>query len=362
MPIPTSQTHLHLPFLLLPLLLGLTGLTGEEELRVTQPEPSVSVAAGEAATLRCTVTSLLPVGPIQWFRGEEPRRQLIFSFKDGQEALFPRVIRIGSTTERDNKDFSILIRNVTTADAGTYYCVKFRKGTPDVEFKSGAGTEMFVRAKPSPPKVSGPSDRASPGQVVNLTCTSTGFFPKNIYVKWFENGMELPAIQTLVFPPGDASSYTVLSNLLVTLSVSSLHSQVTCQVAHSELLSPLRGHVNVSRFLQEPAQCLESYGCSLSLFCMKEESNEGRTIVSVVPTVNISAHHVPTLQAAFLICQVQGFYPEDIQITWMRSSRFSDTCEAPGPTKNPDGTFNQDSHILVHTSEWEDKRLFTCQV
>ncbi|XP_014645624.1 PREDICTED: signal-regulatory protein beta-1 isoform 3-like isoform X2 [Ceratotherium simum simum] len=328
MPIPVFPLPLPLPSLLLPLLLGLTGAAGAEELQVIQPEKSVSFAAEETATLRCTLTSLLPVGNVQWFRGTGPGRELIYSFKGGH---FPRVTNVGDSTKRNNTDFSIRISKTTPADAGIYYCVKFQKGSPDdVEFKSGPGTKLFVRAKPSLPEVSGPSNRASPGDEVNLTCTSTGFFPKNIYLKWFENGVELPARQTDIFPPGDAFSYTIISTTLVTLALSSLHSQVTCQVAHSELQSPLSSHVNISKFLH------------------------------VVPTVNVSIHRVPSLQAAILACHVQRFYPEGIQITWMQKNGCFQTCEAVTPTKNPDGTFSQDSHLLVNASE--DKGLFTCQV
>ncbi|XP_012610084.2 signal-regulatory protein beta-1-like [Microcebus murinus] len=330
MPTPASQPRLPPPSLLLPLLLGLTGAAGEEELQVLQPDKSVSVAAGESATLRCTVTSLVPVGPTEWFRGTGPGRELVYRQKD---PLSSRVTPLGDGTKRNNTDFSIRISNITPADVGTYYCVKFQRASPhNRELKSGPGTQLFVYAKPSPPEVSGPSSRASPGQLLNLTCTSTGFFPKNIHVKWFENGVELPAFQTLVFLPGDASSYTVVSIALVTLAVSSIHSQVTCQVAHSTLPSPLREHVNISQFLQ------------------------------VVPTVSISAHPVLGLQAAILTCHVQSFYPKDIQITWLKRNRSFKTIEVPVPTENTDGTFNQDSHILVNTSEWEDERPSACQV
>ncbi|XP_017527340.3 signal-regulatory protein beta-1-like isoform X2 [Manis javanica] len=293
MPIPASPPCLPPPSLLLPLLLGLTGAAGEEELQVVQPDRSVSVAAGQTATLNCTLTSLLPVGPIKWFRGAGPGRELIYSFKGG-EGSFPQVTHVSDATKRNNMDFSIHISRVTTANAGVYYCVKFQKGTPDVEIKSGPGTRMFVRD-----------------------------------LKWFENGVELPALQTFVLPPGDASSYTIVSTTSVTLALSSLSAQITCHVDHSELPSPLSGHVNISKFLQ------------------------------VIPTVTISAHGVPSLQAAILTCHVHRFYPE-VQITWLEKKECYKTCEALTPTKNPDGTFSQDSHILVNTSE--DKRLFTCQV
>ncbi|XP_077623131.1 signal-regulatory protein beta-1-like [Crocuta crocuta] len=204
---PASRPRPLLPSLLLPLLLG---VTGEAELQVIQPEKSVSVAAGETATLHCTMTSLIPIGKVEWFRGTGPDRELIFSFRGGYHPP-PRVINVADTTRRNNTDFSIRISNITPADAGTYYCVKFQKGTPDVEFKSGPGTRVFVPVKPSRPEVSGPSSRVSPGQTVNFTCTSTGFFPKNIYLKWFENGMELPVLQTFIFLPKDTSSYTIVS-------------------------------------------------------------------------------------------------------------------------------------------------------
>ncbi|KAF7469898.1 Hypothetical predicted protein [Marmota monax] len=116
-----------------------------QELQVIQPEKPVSVAAGESATLHCSVTYLLPVGPHLWFKGAGPGRELIYKFLGG---YFPRVTVLSDVTKRDNKDFSIRISNVTPADAGTYYCVKFQKSTPyDKEYKSEPGTELSVRGE-----------------------------------------------------------------------------------------------------------------------------------------------------------------------------------------------------------------------
>ncbi|XP_010609347.2 tyrosine-protein phosphatase non-receptor type substrate 1 isoform X5 [Fukomys damarensis] len=121
------------------------GAASEENLQVIQPEKSVLVAAGETATLHCTVTSLFPLGPIQWFREREKSRELIYNFKGGH---FPRVTNVSDNTKRDTMDFSIRISNVTPADAGTYYCVKFQKtSSDDREFQSGGGTELSVRDK-----------------------------------------------------------------------------------------------------------------------------------------------------------------------------------------------------------------------
>ncbi|XP_026644258.1 tyrosine-protein phosphatase non-receptor type substrate 1 isoform X3 [Microtus ochrogaster] len=123
-----------------------SGAAGED-LKVIQHEKSVSVAAGEMVTLNCTVTSLLPLGPIKWFRGTGQSRQLIYSFT-GEK--FPRVTNVSDATKRINLDFSIRISNVTPADAGTYYCVKFQKADSDKEFLSGGGTVVSVLGSDSP--------------------------------------------------------------------------------------------------------------------------------------------------------------------------------------------------------------------
>ena len=118
------------------------GVAGEAELQVIQPEKSVSVAAGQTATLHCTLTSLVPVGKVEWFRGTGPGRELIFSSVGYRHS--PRVTTVTDITKRSNLDFSIRISNITPEDTGTYYCVKFQKGNPDVEFKSGPGTQVTV--------------------------------------------------------------------------------------------------------------------------------------------------------------------------------------------------------------------------
>lgn len=120
-----------------------SGVAGED-LKVIQPEKSVSVAAGETVTLNCTVTSLRPLGPIKWFKGIGQSRQLIYTFT-GEK--FPRVTNVTDATKRTNLDFTIRISNITPADAGTYYCVKIDRTDSDKEFRSGGGTVVYVLGK-----------------------------------------------------------------------------------------------------------------------------------------------------------------------------------------------------------------------
>ncbi|XP_046534610.1 tyrosine-protein phosphatase non-receptor type substrate 1 [Equus quagga] len=306
-----------------------TGMAGEE-LQVIQPDKSVSVAAGETATLRCTMTSLYPVGPVQWFRGTGPDRELIYNFKGGH---FPRVTNVSDNTERNTMDFSIRVSNITPADTGIYYCVKFRKGSPDAEVKSGPGTQLTVSAKPSPPVVSGPTARAPPEQTVNFTCESHGFSPRNITLKWFKNGNELPASQTNVDPEGDSMSYSVSSTAQVVLAPGDVRSQVICEVAHVTLQGapPLRGTANLSETIRVP------------------------------PTLEVSQHSMAGNQEN-ITCQANKFYPQRLKLTWLENGNVTRTETASTLIENKDGTFSWTSWLLVNSSAHREDALLTCQV
>ncbi|XP_060470091.1 signal-regulatory protein beta-2-like isoform X1 [Panthera onca] len=112
-----------------------------ELFQVQQAEMTQTVSTGDTVTLSCRVPDSFPKGPVLWFKGTGPHRELIYNFKGG---IFPRVKEIRRTTKAGNTDFSIHIREISLADAGTYYCVKFKEGQPDLEFQSGPGTEVFV--------------------------------------------------------------------------------------------------------------------------------------------------------------------------------------------------------------------------
>lgn len=106
----------------------------------------------------------------------------------------------------------------------------------------------FVTAEPSPPVISGPTGRSTPGQTVSFTCESHGFSPRNIILKWFKDGNELPASQTTVDPEGDSPSYSISSTAKVLLAPGDVRSQVICQVAHATLKgdTALRGTASLS--------------------------------------------------------------------------------------------------------------------
>ncbi|XP_044842283.1 tyrosine-protein phosphatase non-receptor type substrate 1-like [Mauremys mutica] len=313
-----------------------------QEFQLLQPQDSVSVSAGETFTLTCSVTGLAPPGPVKWCKGLCSGRQLVYA----DTGSFPRVTRAVSGSDTD---FTIRISDTRPEDAGTYHCVKFKKGSPDEEFRSGAGTAVSVRAKPSAPSVSGPPSRAEPGPQVTFTCTSGGFSPRDIAVTWLKNGTKLPDPQTQVLPAHENVSYSVSSTVGVRLTAGDARSQLTCQIEHSTLPDPLRATYNLSDALRVPP----------------------RLRVSTAPAAPVALNESVTFT-----CRVEGFYPNKSSLTWLENGtetnlgKSSPLAENPDGTytlqsslaENPDGTYTLQSSLEVKATEQRNQSVFTCRV
>nr|XP_040131356.1 signal-regulatory protein beta-1 [Ictidomys tridecemlineatus] len=190
-----------------------------------------------------------------------------------------------------------------------------------------------MAARPSPPRVSGPGTRATPGQTVSFTCKSHGFSPQNITLKWFKNGNELSHTQTSVHPTGESVSYSVSSTALVTLTPGDVHSQVICEVAHITLWgSPLRGTANLSDTIRVP------------------------------PTLEVNPQPTMAWNQVNVTCQVKHFYPGSLQLTWVENGNVSRTETGSTRSENKDGTFNLMSWLLVNSSVHREDVTFTCRV
>ncbi|NXJ82827.1 SHPS1 phosphatase, partial [Trogon melanurus] len=105
-----------------------------------QPQDKVSVPEGGTLTLTCTTTGDAIPGPVKWLKGWGSENKTIYD----QKMSIPRVTRV---VNGSNTDFTILISDFRPEDAGTYYCVKFRKSVTygNELFCHGKGTEVSLR-------------------------------------------------------------------------------------------------------------------------------------------------------------------------------------------------------------------------
>ncbi|NXT72932.1 SHPS1 phosphatase, partial [Chaetops frenatus] len=231
-------------------------------------------------------------------------------------------------------DFTIHIRNVQPEDMGTYYCTKFVKTFSGEEvFRRGNGTEVSVQAKPSPPLVSGPEQRAREGQSVPFTCTTGGFFPETIGVKWFKNQDPMMAQLPQVTEWG-MKTYNMSSTVMVTLQRGDVRSQLVCEVQHSTLPAPLRGTYQLSRVLR------------------------------VLPGVELRAEPSPVdvNKTVTFTCLVKEFYPANVSVSWLENGLEIKVENVSRPSELPQGLFELRSQVEVQATEEKNGSMITCVV
>ncbi|NXU15644.1 SHPS1 phosphatase, partial [Pardalotus punctatus] len=301
-----------------------------QSFQLNQPQSKVSVAAGETLTLNCTVSGSVDYGPVKWLKGWGSGNKIIYAQREKDPN--PRVTRavVGSDT-----DFTIRIGNVQPEDMGTYYCVKFVKtlSGADEVFRRGSGTEVSVQAEPSPPLVSGPAQRAGPGQSVSFTCTTGGFFPEKIGVKWFKNRDPMVA-QLPQVSEWKGKSYNMSSTVTVTLQKDDVRSQLTCEVQHSTLLSPLRGRYQLSRVLRVP------------------------------PSVEVRAEPSPVElnKTVTFTCLVKEFYPANLSVSWLENGSEMKVENISRASELTRGLFELRSQVEVQATEEKNGSTVTCMV
>lgn len=71
-------------------------------------------------------------------------------------------------------------------------------------------------------------------------------------------------------------------------------------------------------------------------------------------------HHTPKNKIS-VICKAKKFYPQDIQLTWLKNGNVSQIDKTLTPTRSRDGLYTVQSSILVDRTNQEDTVL-TCRV
>ncbi|RMB95764.1 hypothetical protein DUI87_27877 [Hirundo rustica rustica] len=202
-----------------------------------------------------------------------------------------------------------------------------------VQGEWGSGTEVSVQAKPSPPLVSGPEQRAEPGQSVPFTCTTGGFFPKEIGVKWFKNKDPMVA-QPPQVTESRVKTYNISSTVMVTLQEDDVRSQLICEVQHPTLLVPLQGRYPLSRVLRVP------------------------------PSVEVRAEPSPVEvnKTVTFTCLVKKFYPANVSVSWLENGSEIKVENISRPVELHWGLFELRSQVEVQATEEKNGSTISCVV
>nr|XP_060627863.1 tyrosine-protein phosphatase non-receptor type substrate 1-like isoform X1 [Anolis sagrei ordinatus] len=311
-----------------PLLLSRwSGVRGQTPEIIQTPE-TLSVSAGEEFTLNCILKGIGRPGGVRWYRGPDRNQPAIYTQKDSSS----RVTRL---VPESPTDFSITISNVRPEDAGTYYCVKYKKtsGT-EVEETAGKGTVVSVIATPSQPLIQAPISRVEAGASVTFNCTSDRFSPRDITVTWLKDARPIQPLRTTVRPEGESISYEVWSSVEVQLAKEDAKSQLICQIEHNTLRSPLKQSFSLGGVLRVPPNVR----------------------VEIDPPPPVHLNHTVTVT-----CNVENFYPNDVIVAWPENDK-SETVTDESPVQHWDGTFSLKSSLVVKATEERNLSIFTCLV
>ncbi|XP_013996554.2 cell adhesion molecule 3 isoform X1 [Salmo salar] len=185
---------------------------------VTQDE---TVSVGGTVTLTCRVAAS-DNSSLQW--SNTAQQTLYFGEK---RALRDNRIQLHRST---GTELSITIGNVQLSDEGEYTCSIF---TMPVRTARATVTVLGV---PGKPQISGYEDTVQEGGKVTLTCTSSGSKPP-AKLRWYRNQEELTGRPDVVETNPDEATYTVISELTLTVGRSDDNTLIGCAVDHPSLSS-----------------------------------------------------------------------------------------------------------------------------
>lgn len=133
---------------------------------------TVTVKPGETATLRCTADENKVVVAAEWSRNDLGPQEFVILLRggsfdlDGQPAAFRNRVAL---KDKDRGDLSLILRNATVADAGTYECrvsQKTNNRRKRANLPSDPICTLKLEVKSDEPKLQGDDNR---GLKVGLT-------------------------------------------------------------------------------------------------------------------------------------------------------------------------------------------------
>ncbi|XP_043372965.1 tyrosine-protein phosphatase non-receptor type substrate 1-like isoform X2 [Dermochelys coriacea] len=222
------------------------------------------------------------------------------------------------TEQLANGNASLVLRNVTVSDQGTYQCL--------IIHSTDRGEQSLHLAVLAEPTVAVPTKAVLRGEQNLLKCSMSGFYPVNIMVTWLRAGEVLPASLLPAPQRNPDGTFNVSSSLTFQPTEQDQGVTFSCQVQHEAL----------------PHGTLQT---DLLL------------VFGVSPVVNI---HAPTFvqgKAQVLTCDVQGFYPEAIAVNWLLNG-----VRTEAPRVNPNGTFNLESFYQFKPAAGLEGAEISCEV
>ncbi|ERE69830.1 signal-regulatory protein gamma-like protein [Cricetulus griseus] len=189
---------------------------------------------------------------------------------------------------------------------------------------------VFAAGKPFI-SLKGPEQRTTTSNLVPFNCTAGPFSSQNLSLDWLKENNNYLASAPQLYISSDA--HYVTSKARVSLTKEDIFSQITCEVTHADLDEPLKMTMNLSQ------------------------------VLLVIPTLKITTEppeiHDHGHQRVNLTCHINHFYPQAMQLTWIKNGHKIPILEVPQATRNSDGTYSL-KHTLQEDVMSDESTRFSC--
>ncbi|XP_053550155.1 LOW QUALITY PROTEIN: signal-regulatory protein beta-1-like [Bombina bombina] len=214
---------------------------------------------------------------------------------------------------------SLLLTNVTISDSGTYKC--------SVIYSPEKKEEEVILNVYAIPTIIITNKVVVKNKESFLNSTITGFYPIDIDIKWLRGNEVLESVTH--YPPQRHSdgTYSVKSSVKVTPTKENEKQTFSIRVYNASLHEPL----------QKDFQLV--YGDSPRMRISNEVTNGNDNI---------------------LRCLATGFYPDDINITWIRDGEILQKSLLGKLEQNQNGTYNVESSVTV--TKGPKEQTLSCKV
>ncbi|XP_028648143.1 tyrosine-protein phosphatase non-receptor type substrate 1-like isoform X1 [Erpetoichthys calabaricus] len=210
--------------------------------------------------------------------------------------------------ERGNA--SLLLKDVIISDEGQYECGVVEAPNEEygiIKFKVTVAPQLFLNVSLFV--------MDQPGM---LECHAEGFYPRDISITWFRGATSLPSQEAPQLQSNPDGTFSALSAYKYTPSGGTANESISCRVDHNSRNEPW---VKTTR--------------------LKFRRRPSITVTSQVLERN---------KEQLVTCRLDGHYPDDIVVTWMRNGKALNKSELKS-----DGTYvTTESFLLTSFNEKDE--------
>ncbi|XP_063306041.1 uncharacterized protein LOC134604141 [Pelobates fuscus] len=329
---------------------------------------------------------------VKWFFGE---KILLAKNNLDKEVASNQTATMYLQTAKDGI-FTLFLHNVTIADQGGYTCDVFY-GKDNVKAK----IDLRIEASPAI-KISNISLKWN--MLNQVYCWVTGFYPEEMNMTWFKNG--IPLLTAHVDKKRNADgTYSIISSVNVTPNANDEYVIIECQVEHSSLHSDYIKAYIVGRLglmktffitsLVFSLICALLMVVTISVFIYRRIakpqvldenlieqglgnlSTKKASVTDLTRCPKMGDIIIPRLvngTEATLQCKISGYFPDKLEVMWLKVEPLMNkqVFVSPGEkykipvmevTREEDQTYTCTANLIVSVSVAEDEYTeYICQV